>query len=64
MARLSSRHGPAMRSYCLPATSPAPHGGPRLLMMLGTGIVMLVEPPVRRQVEANAASVGFSLQQT
>jgi hypothetical protein len=26
--------------------------------------VMLVEPPVRRQVEANAASVGFSLQQT
>jgi hypothetical protein len=35
-----------------------------LLLMLGTGIVMLVEPPVRRQVEANAASVGFSLQQT
>ena len=35
-----------------------------LLMMLGTGIVMLVEPPVRRQVEVNAASGGLSLQQT
>ena len=35
-----------------------------LLLMLGTGIVMLVEPPVQRQVEVNAASGGLSLQQT
>src|SRR4051794_38945205 len=41
MARLSSRHSPAMRSYCLPATSPAPHGGPRLLMVLGTVLLLL-----------------------
>ena len=35
-----------------------------LLLMLGTGIVMLVEPPVQRQVEVSAASGGLSLQQT
>ena len=35
-----------------------------LLLMLGTGIVMLVEPPVVRQVEVSAASGGLSLQQT
>jgi hypothetical protein len=35
-----------------------------LLMMLGTAIVMLVEPPVLRQVEVSAASGGLSLQQT
>ncbi len=35
-----------------------------LLLMLGTAIVMLVEPPVQRQVEAGAASGGLSLQQT
>ena len=35
-----------------------------LLMMLGTAIVMLVEPPVQRPVEASAAPGGLSLQQT
>jgi len=35
-----------------------------LLMMLGTAIVMLVEPPVQRQVEVAQASGGLSLQQT
>jgi hypothetical protein len=35
-----------------------------LLLMLGTAIVMLVEPPVLRQVEVSAASGGLSLQQT
>ena len=35
-----------------------------LLMMLGTVIVMLVEPPVQRPAEVDAASGGLSLQQT
>jgi hypothetical protein len=35
-----------------------------LLLMLGTAIVMLVEPPVRRVVEVGPASGGLSLQQT
>ena len=35
-----------------------------LLMMLGTAIVMLVEPPVLRPVETNGAPAELSLQQT
>jgi hypothetical protein len=35
-----------------------------LLLMLGTAIVMLVEPPVRCVVEVGPASGGLSLQQT
>jgi hypothetical protein len=35
-----------------------------LLMMLGTAIVMLVEPPVRPQADIEAASGELSLQQT
>ena len=30
-----------------------------LLMMLGTAIVMLVEPPVQRPVETNAAQANY-----
>jgi len=35
-----------------------------LLMMLGTAVVMLVEPPIQQQVDAGAASGALSLQQT
>jgi hypothetical protein len=35
-----------------------------LLMMLGTVIVMLVEPPVQRQADQGAASGALSLQQS
>jgi hypothetical protein len=35
-----------------------------LLMMLGTAIMMLVEPPVQPRADAGAASGGLSLQQT
>jgi hypothetical protein len=35
-----------------------------LLMMLGTVIVMLVEPPAQPQADASATSGGLSLQQT
>jgi hypothetical protein len=35
-----------------------------LLMMLGTAIVMLVEPPVLQPADAGAATDGLSLQQT
>jgi hypothetical protein len=35
-----------------------------LLMMLGTVIVMLVEPPAERQADAGVTSGGLSLQQT
>ena len=35
-----------------------------LLMMLGTAIVMLVEPPVLRPVETNGVPAELSLQQT
>ncbi len=35
-----------------------------LLMMLGTVIVMLVEPPAQEPAEVDAASGGLSLQQT
>lgn len=35
-----------------------------LLMMLGTGIVMLVEPPAQKQADATVSANGLSLQQT
>ena len=35
-----------------------------LLMMLGTVIVMLVEPPAHKQADAGVTSSGLSLQQT
>ena len=35
-----------------------------LLLMLGTAIVMLVEPPVQRQVEVDPSSGKLTLQQT